>query len=265
MSSPWTAPPPAGALSPDRQWYWDGSGWVPAVSPDGYWRWDGSRWQANAPAGPAATVPSPWPAWARPYASASNRATFVVLALAALVVALALWTIVDVIAVILYQGSGRTLAKAAFEIVSLSTLLAALLFLVAYVISIVAWCMWMHRVYRNLPALGAVAPKYSPAWAAGSWFVPILNLFRPYQVVRDIWQTLAPGVPWTLLIVWWWFFLGGNWAANAVGRVNIGGGADEALDAVVNLVLITGAVLAVLVVRRITGWQEGRARQATAR
>lgn len=36
-------------LSPDGEWFWDGSGWHPAYSPDRRWRWDGSRW---LPVGP---------------------------------------------------------------------------------------------------------------------------------------------------------------------------------------------------------------------
>lgn len=36
-------------LSPDRQWLWDGYGWVPTLSPDGQWAWDGYRWNPVPP------------------------------------------------------------------------------------------------------------------------------------------------------------------------------------------------------------------------
>ena len=46
-----------GALSPDRNWYWDGSQWLPAVSPDGRHRWDGARWwPLSQPASPGRWV-----------------------------------------------------------------------------------------------------------------------------------------------------------------------------------------------------------------
>jgi hypothetical protein len=32
------------AHSPDREWFWDGGGWIPAWSPDRAWWWDGVRW-----------------------------------------------------------------------------------------------------------------------------------------------------------------------------------------------------------------------------
>ena len=38
-------------LSPDGQYYWDGTKWVRAVSADGSWRWDGTAWRpARRPA-----------------------------------------------------------------------------------------------------------------------------------------------------------------------------------------------------------------------
>jgi hypothetical protein len=35
----------SGELSPDRQYFWDGSKWASAVSADGAWRWDGRYWR----------------------------------------------------------------------------------------------------------------------------------------------------------------------------------------------------------------------------
>lgn len=29
---------------------------------------------------------------------------------------------------------------------------------------------------------------FSEGWAAGSWFVPILNLFRPYQIMKELYE-----------------------------------------------------------------------------
>ena len=40
----------SGELSPDRQFYWDGSRWASAVTPDGAWRWDGTAWTPAAKA-----------------------------------------------------------------------------------------------------------------------------------------------------------------------------------------------------------------------
>jgi len=61
-----------------------------------------------------------------------------------------------------------------------------------YFATVVAFLMWMHRAHRNLPALGAQNLKYSPGWAVGGWFVPFLNLVRPYQVMGEIWRESKP-------------------------------------------------------------------------
>lgn len=82
-------------------------------------------------------------------------------------------------------------------------------------ITAVLFLMWLHRAYRNLPTLGARHLKYSPGWAVGGFFVPILSLVRPFQVVRKIWQASDPNVlddsAWqraetSALVGWWWAF-----------------------------------------------------------
>lgn len=45
-----------------------------------------------------------------------------------------------------------------------------------------------HRARRNLDLFGVDGMRFSAGWAAASFFVPILNLFRPYQVAKELWQ-----------------------------------------------------------------------------
>ncbi len=89
--------------------------------------------------------------------------------------------------------------------------------IVALLITAILFLTWMHRVHKNLPALGASQLKYSPGWAVGSWFVPIMNLFRPYQVMQEIWRCSDPHmlsvagykanmVGGSSLVGWWWAF-----------------------------------------------------------
>lgn len=58
---------------------------------------------------------------------------------------------------------------------------------------------WFRRAYENLPSFGARGLRFTPGWAIGSWFIPILNYFRPAQIAADIWKashpTLSPGDP----------------------------------------------------------------------
>lgn len=72
---------------------------------------------------------------------------------------------------------------------------------------------WIYRAHENLPALGTMNPKIALEWAVGWWFIPIWHLFRPYQVVREIWDASDPGVSGqdelgvgsaSALLGWWW-------------------------------------------------------------
>ena len=48
------------------------------------------------------------------------------------------------------------------------------------------WLRWLHRAYSNLGAVGHRTSRFTPGWAVGYWFVPIVNLWRPYHVHRDL-------------------------------------------------------------------------------
>jgi predicted RNA-binding Zn-ribbon protein involved in translation (DUF1610 family) len=75
---------------------------------------------------------------------------------------------------------------------------------------------WVHRAYRNLPALGVRGLKFSPGEAVRSWFRKIASLYQPHQVIKEIWKGSDPNVDLTngsswkdasswSVITWWWF------------------------------------------------------------
>lgn len=63
--------------------------------------------------------------------------------------------------------------------------IVAVLLLVAKVISGIYFILWFRRAYYNLSQLTKLV-SYSDGWAAGAWFVPILKLFRPYQIMNQL-------------------------------------------------------------------------------
>lgn len=46
--------------------------------------------------------------------------------------------------------------------------------------------MWLHTAYGNLRRVGTGYTKQTPGWAVGYWFIPVLNIFRPYQIVKEL-------------------------------------------------------------------------------
>ena len=58
----------------------------------------------------------------------------------------------------------------------------------------IAFVGWLWVATANLRNAGARV-RHAPGWALGSWLVPILNLWRPKQMVDDVWRASMPGVP----------------------------------------------------------------------
>jgi|SRR6267143_2511070 len=118
-------------------------------------------------------------------------------------------------------NQGHTITAAAAQANNFRQQSISGLRILLYPITAVFFFMWIHRAHRNLSALGATGLKYSPGWAVGGFFVPFLNLVRPFQVVTEIWKASDPKVsagsswqasPSTAMIGQWW----GIYLANAV-------------------------------------------------
>jgi len=78
-------------------------------------------------------------------------------------------------------------------------------------VCIIVFLMWLYRARANLPALGVSDARWSPGWAIGWWFIPIMSLFRPYQLVKEVWQASDPMTSpgWRsnappVFFGWWW-------------------------------------------------------------
>lgn len=76
-----------------------------------------------------------------------------------------------------------------------------------------AFSAWLSTARANCRAFGARRLVYRQAWAIAGFWVPLLNLIRPYQVVREVWQASHPSETSPLhwkelepspLISWWW-------------------------------------------------------------
>jgi hypothetical protein len=222
---------------------------APRYSPDGRWYWDGQHWRP---------VVAPGPAWTRPYAPASGRAAAAV-AMVSLATALAAVLVVgdglDLVSGLLAPGSGLEAAAA------LIVVLGFLASLVGLAGAAIAVPMWLHRCYRNLPALGATDLRWSPAWAAGGWFIPLASFVIPFLVARELWAKAAgaQAAPSPLLAVWWSTWIAANIlgvASNEAARLSRFGGD---VFGVLNELAILGAGAAFIpLVQRITRRQRDR-------
>jgi hypothetical protein len=89
---------------------------------------------------------------------------------------------------------GKKKDYSAEELEGLNSLALGLtgLLLVVLLATALAFSLWIYTAYKNLDFLNVEGLCYSAGWAAGAFFVPVLNLFRPYQIVQEIWKASSP-------------------------------------------------------------------------
>lgn len=68
---------------------------------------------------------------------------------------------------------------------------------------------WTLRANHNARQLGASGMKFAPEWAAGWYFLPPGLIWKPYQVMKEVWQASADPTDWreqrgSPLVGWWW-------------------------------------------------------------
>ena len=138
----------------------------------------------------------------------------------------------------------------------------------------VLFIVWLWRVRSNAEFLCRAVHRRGRGWVVGAWFVPVINLWWPKQIVDDVVAASDPRThPFTpnlneirptRVVLWWWL----SWlAANVVG---IAGACVEpypdapnsgtALAAVIlfTLAAVLTAVAAVRLIERIGHNQSSR-------
>lgn len=151
--------------------------------------------------------------------------------------------------------------------------LSAIGWFLVWIPGIVSFCVWVRRANINADALVGNRMEFTPGWAVGWFFVPFANLFKPYQVMSEIYRASDPEVDpdyWTLaevprhLTLWWLSYLAFSIASNATSgplraraETQIGGWPQ----AIASFLGVASAVLAVVVIRSIRRLQEDKGRR----
>jgi hypothetical protein len=79
-------------------------------------------------------------------------------------------------------------------VTSFGTGLAAILSPLLYVTTLVVFMVWVYRAAANLAALGSMNLRFTPSSAVWSFFIPIVNIVQPHQVMSAIWIESQPAV-----------------------------------------------------------------------
>lgn len=223
------------------------AGWYPA--PDGSaqpWWWDGTRWSVYGP------TPGPHSLGTRGLARLAT-------ATQALLVACGIVTIatigVEMFGIVAASSflDGHQAAFGLLNAYDILSPLATILGSLALISTGVVWAVWQFHAAKHV----AGRTRRTPGWHAGSWFIPVVSLWFPYQNISDLWRAAGRSRP-AWLIVWWLL-----WIANSVTS-RIASGiytAAESLELLVvsmwvsiagALLLLAATPLAWLIVRGIT-------------
>ncbi len=127
---------------------------------------------------------------------------------------------------------------------------------------------WIYVANRNSHAFGARDMQFTPGWAVGWYFIPIAALWKPYQAMKEIWQTSAGPSHWRetavpALLPWWWtlWLLAGATGAMAVPlllRADIPSSIAWAsmIDIVSSAVDVPACVILIVIVNRVAQMQD---------
>ncbi len=144
--------------------------------------------------------------------------------------------------------------------------IAALVGLAVFVTTPIMYLMWQHRAVRQLNAMG-VDVGATPGWSVGYWFVPFVNLVKPFRIVRGMAEELGGQelVASLQLSAWWAMLLLARILDRIEGRMVMQNGLDgpTPMGAYVvgigsSLCTIVAAVLCVRIVREVQDRLEAR-------
>lgn len=95
-----------------------------------------------------------------------------------------------------------------------------------YVVTVIFFSIWIVRAHHNVRGFGANGMTISPGWAVGYFFIPFINLVRPYIAMSELWRASKRPNRWSSLksgIVpyWWGLWIVSNILGNIVGRMHL--------------------------------------------
>lgn len=144
---------------------------------------------------------------------------------------------------------------------------AALINIAIYLVSSIAFLVWVHRATTNNHAFGAKELTTTPGWSVGYYFIPIVNLFKPYSTMQETWRVSQSPSDWKsigssfLIGVWWFFIIVDRIASQIASRLNTSAESVESLKIATGLIIMSSLIaipthiLGILVLRSIAAKQ----------
>lgn len=110
---------------------------------------------------------------------------------------------------------GEGISADAADINDARVRIISIISLIIWATSGITFIMWFRRAYYNLGVI-TTRTNYTDGWAAGCWFVPIISLYRPYQIMKELYsdtkrfldgKDISHQLETRLLSTWWTLWL----------------------------------------------------------
>ena|GEM_PF-1292961 len=240
-------------------------GWYPDPQSPSRTRWyDGTRWTEHTSDGVAAARSTGRPHLGQGWFLLGRSLQFFFLAII-VVDALTMWWAARMITFAhdMEDHPARVTLSRARELDRLGSVVSWT-YLAALLVVGILFITWLYQAHRS-DAMDPAELHHDSGWAIGGWFVPFLNLVRPYQMVQDVHRaSTSRGGNHPVVLAWWLAFLAANVAeriASAMGPTDATADSDvpDALASLANaewlaqILGIVAAALAIVVVRRVAG------------
>lgn len=132
--------------------------------------------------------------------------------------------------------------------------LFALIQMTVLLLTGVGFLRWIHRAHVNARALGATGMTISPGWAVGWFFIPIMNLWKPFHAMKELWQASSHPTSWQneppapIVNAWWTLWLLSNLLGQIALRLALGGDPSQAVNAEICSLVAGGLDIALALV-----------------
>jgi len=138
--------------------------------------------------------------------------------------------------------------------------------LILFLITVIVFGRWIYLAQKNLPELDARYLRFGPGWSVGVFFVPVLNLWAPYQAMGDLAKASRDPRTWQLedtpllILVWWILWLLKQFIGDGILNFKADAHTIDQLEVLTVLQIASGVVsvplylLAYYIVRRI--WRD---------
>ncbi len=137
-------------------------------------------------------------------------------------------------------------------------------YILILIISSITFIQWFRRAYFNLNVRSNC--EHSEGWAAGSWFTPIISLYRPYQIMKEMFEKTTNMINskspdqkennyFSIIGLWWTLWIVSNYIGNYLLKSSF---RDETIENYINSTIgqivnstigIPLAILAILIIR----------------